>query len=427
MKLVVLAHGASLDGVEIHRDRPNPGIGGTQFTRIRLADAFAQRFPQHSVALVSDHEFTVADAPKNLRQVTVDRFEDVLTELPSDRSDWIVTGPSMLVCRLDPSAVRAVAARTILTSHLMYDCDLWEAERITRFGAVAGVGAYNFHSMRTRSPRVYLRNLFHPGWSASSAPTGSEDLREPVDVFRIVHIGALLPLKGFHDLARLWPEIRDRIPNVRLDVIGGSSTYGHDATHPDIPTDREFGDRILQHLPVSDIRNGLVTFHGNVGAEKESVIRGADVAVLNVAGRPECFPGALLECLDLGVPVVGSAANGLWDGMRHFPEVTTTSPEQVVTRLERLIDEPGLRTRLAERARSVGQDFRNENEAILKRWEKVGAALLQQRRPEDFSPSPHPVPAWKLSARHRTMRGRYELSRSGTLQSMWRLGRRVRA
>lgn len=424
MKLVVLAHGAMLRDVIVHRDRPNPGIGGTQFTQIRLAGAFAQRFPQHSVELIGDHEFLIEDAPANLHQVTVERFEDALTRLAEDCGDWILTAPSMLVRRLDTDAIRAVAARTILTSHLMYDCDLWEAERITRFGVVAGVGAFHYHSLRPRSPRVYLRNLFLPGWSASGPIVGGSGEAARSDEFRIVHLGALLPLKGFHDLAQLWPEIRERIPNARLDVVGGSSTYGHEATHPDIPTDREFGDRILQHLPVSDIRSGRVTFHGNLGADKVPIIRNADVAVLNVTGRHESFCLAVLECLDLGVPVVGSAANGLWDSMRHFPEATTTSPAQVVDVLVRLANDPSQRAALAERAVAIGQLFRDENAAILERWQSVATAILEGRRPPSFAPLPEPAPPRRLTAIHRQHRIRYELSRSGVLRKTWRAVRR---
>jgi glycosyltransferase involved in cell wall biosynthesis len=421
VRLVILAHGSALADVVVRRDRPNPGIGGTQFTRIRLADAFARRFPQHTVELVSDHAFSVFDAPGNLRQVTVERFEDHLAGLASDGDEWVLTGPSMLLCRLDPAVIRRVASRTIMTSHLMYDCDLWEAERIARFGAVAGVGAYHYHSLRPRSPRTYLRDLFLPGWSQ---PPSAPDVvlnESRAGQFRIVHLGALLPLKGFHDFARMWPDLRDRIPDVQLDVIGGSETYGREVTHPEIPTDGAFGDRILRHIPLEDIRSSRVVFHGNLGAAKEAVVRRADVAVLNVTGRPECFPGALLECLDLGVPVVGSAANGLWDGMRHFPETTTVSPTEVVDRLVALASNPDLRRLLAVRARSVGERFRDENETILDRWEEVATAVLERRDPPRLTPQPAPRPAWRLLLTHWWNRGRYELSRSSTLKSAWRM------
>jgi glycosyltransferase involved in cell wall biosynthesis len=420
VRLVVLAHGSMLSGRTIQLDRPNPGIGGTQFTRIRLADEFARRFPQHTVELVSDHAFSVFDAPENLRQVTVERFEDHLVVLADDGDEWVLTGPSMLLCRLEPAVIRRVASRTIMTSHLMYDCDLWEAERIARFGAVAGVGAYHYHSLRPRSPRTYLRDLFLPGWSQPPSAPDVTLNESRAGQFRIVHLGALLPLKGFHDLARMWPDLRDRIPDVQLDVIGGSETYGREVTHPDIPTGLEFGDRILRHIPLKDVRSGRVVFHGNLGASKEAVIRRADVAVLNVTGRPECFPAALLECLDLGVPVVGSAAYGLWDGMRHFPEMTTVSPAEVVDRVVALAADPHLRRRLAVRAQAVGQGFRDENTAILDRWEEVATAILEQRRPARFTPQPAPCPSWRLSMSHWRIRGRYELSRFSTLRAFWR-------
>ena len=128
MRLIVLAHGPMLEGRTIDRDQPNPGIGGTQFTRLRLADAFAARYPQHTVEVVSDHRFRLTPAQPNLRLTLGARLEDRLAALADSDDDWIVTGPSLLLGHLHPDVLRAIGPRTIITSHLMHDTDLLPSE-----------------------------------------------------------------------------------------------------------------------------------------------------------------------------------------------------------------------------------------------------------------------------------------------------------
>jgi glycosyltransferase involved in cell wall biosynthesis len=422
MRLVVLVHGRMLDGKRVDRDAPNPGIGGTQFTRLRLADAFAQRFPHHQVEVVSDHDLTLAPTQPNLTVTAGVDFEDRLNALATETDGWILTGPSMLLRRLDPKILQVVGKRTIVTSHLMHDADLWAAERKVRFGAAGCTGSHHFQASRSRSPRVYLRDLFLPGWSTDLRT------RSPVDdgVFRIVHVGALLPLKGFHDLARVWPAIRAAVPRVRLDVIGGSATYGLSSDHPLLPTGQAFGTEILRHIPERDVRDGRVVFHGNLGPEKIDIMRQAHVAVLNVAGRPVCFPATALECLDLGVPVIGSARHGLWDSMHHLPECTTRDPSEVVDRLAAFATRPTLWAEMAGRAAEVADGFRAENDVILERWEAVAAALLEGHRPPVFAPEETSRSWIAHTAEHLHKRLHHEAGRSAAAGPIRVLRRRLR-
>jgi len=408
LRLVILVHGQNLEGMIFAPDQPNPGIGGTQFTRIRLADRFAQRFREHTVDVWSERPIMMPGAPANLH-LHSGPLNVFLEDLADATDDWVLTGPSMLLRRIPADVLQRVARRTIITSHLMHDGDLWEAERVTRFGAAGCVGAYHFHATRSRSPKVYLRNLFLPGWEQ---PTPSQSSRDETNGLRIVHVGALLPLKGFDDLARIWIDIRRAVPDVTLDVIGGADLYSTVNDHPLLPTTRAFGDRILEYLPEADIVDGRVTFHGRLGAEKADIIRAADVAVLNVANRHESLCAALIECLDLGTPVVGSAANGLWDSMRHLPELATRRPEEVAPILARLRDHPEKLDSLSDRGLAVAADFRAENDAIIERWDVIATALLERRTPPSFAPTPRPAASTRLWSEWAQRRLRHELRRS---------------
>lgn len=409
MKFIVLVHGEAVSGMQFSLDAPNPGIGGTQFTRIRLADAFARRFPANQVEVVSEHQFEIVNAPDNLTQ-QVSAFDDYLAALAATAGDWVVTGPSMLLKRISPDILRRIASRTIITSHLMHDADLWDAERMATFGAAGCVGAYHFHATRPKSPKVYVRNLFMPGWAPPS--NGRTRSHDDAARLKIVHIGPLLPLKGFDDRAAIWPEIKAAVPEVQLDGIGGANVYGTSNSHGLLPTTKAFGDKILESLELEDVSSGRVKFWGRLGVEKTAIIKSANVAVLNAASRPECFPGTLLECMDLGTPVVGSAANGLWDSMRHFPELTSKTPSEIPTILARLATNHEELLALSRRSQNVAADFRLENDQILDRWNAVATALLNDKNPVLAPPTPRPMPQHKALAVYAKKRMCHELRRS---------------
>lgn len=422
MRLVVLAHGKSLSGRRFSPDRANPGIGGTQFTRVRLAEAFSRRFSEHQVEIVSEYPFEMALERANLQRHCAP-FEEFLGQLIHDSDDWVLTGPSMLLKTFREDILKAVAPRTICTSHLMHDQDLWDAERVTAFGAVGCVGAYHFHATRCHSPKVYLRDLFLPGWEHEAVEHHTDAERSE---FRIVHIGALLPLKGFDDLAQIWRDIRDAVPTASLDVIGGADLYGRANDHPFLPTTKVFGDEIMRYLSEEDLESRNVRFHGRLGSEKLGLIRQSDVAVLNVGNRQEALCAALIECLDLGTPVVGSAATGLWDTMRYFPELSTRQPNDVPPILSHLHQHRDELAALRERSQTVARHFRDENERIIERWAATMTAVLEGRTPPSFKPKPSPEPSFVSWTRWAKRRARYELRRSPAGSSSARLAQSIR-
>ena len=205
---------------------------------------------------------------------TCDNFLFIITALDALRM------PSELLSR--------IAFRTILwVRHPFFN-----PRRLTDsdFLATIHVGEYQYFSNRSfYRKNWFIQNLFTPFTSVSSR-------KLPMDgKVKIIYLGALFQVKGFGHIARQWSSIKRIVPNAELHVIGSSSTYGKVPEHEMIPCDSEFAEEILMSIPLTDISEGRVVFHGNLGHEKFELMRNAHFAILNPTGASEAFPASPLN------------------------------------------------------------------------------------------------------------------------------------
>ena len=101
--------------------------------------------------------------------------------------------------------------------------------------------------------------------------------------------------KGLHVLVDALPRLRELVPDVHLDVVGGGD-------------DVEALQKRAADLGVAD----LVRWHGPVGhADLPARYRRAGVTVLPSLTESESFGMTLAEALACGCPVVGSDVGGI--------------------------------------------------------------------------------------------------------------------
>lgn len=136
----------------------------------------------------------------------------------------------------------------------------------------------------------------------------------------VVYLGALVPQKGFHMLARAWPEIVKARPSARLVVIGSGALYDNRAVLGPWGVAQESYERqeIIPFLSGPD-GNPLpsVRFAGRMGLEKKALLAAASVGVPNPTGQGENCPGSVLEFSALGTAVVSGARYGMLDTVLH--------------------------------------------------------------------------------------------------------------
>jgi glycosyltransferase involved in cell wall biosynthesis len=190
-------------------------------------------------------------------------------------------------------------------------------------------------------------------------------------------VSSLVPAKGFREIARAWPSLRRAIPGIRLEVVGGTELYGEGSAGRLIPTDPDFEREILRSIPESDIRAGIVRFHGVMGAEKFDVLSMCDFALLNPTGVSEAFPATPLECMAMGLPVIASDDFGMADCMRDFPELTVKRSGDIARRAKWLVSDVARYRALRARSLNTARNFAARAERNLGDWISLLEGLFE--------------------------------------------------
>ena len=174
------------------------------------------------------------------------------------------------------------------------------------------------------------------------------DLPAPVSVPRaseptIAFVGRLHAIKRVDALIEAVALARERVPALRLDVVGP-------------------GERLQRELTGLAARLGVadaVTFHGFVPAEEKlRILRSAHAGVLLSAGAG--LPMAALETMACGTPMVLSTGCHMPDADGRAAIVVDGSPQAAADAIVLLVSDPELRERLGTGAAAFAQDFRRE-------------------------------------------------------------------
>ena len=158
---------------------------------------------------------------------------------------------------------------------------------------------------------------------------------------RVVVLSRLVPHKQIEDALEAVAELRERMPGLHLDIIGGGW----------------WRQRLVDHvhrLEVSD----AVTFHGHVDdVTKHHVLQHSWVHVL--PSRKEGWGLAVVEAAQHKVPTVGYRSSGglsdsIVDGVTG---ILVDNHAELVDRLEQLLCDPVLRDQLGAKAQARSVEF----------------------------------------------------------------------
>ncbi|MCC3327582.1 glycosyltransferase family 4 protein [Nocardia abscessus] len=182
------------------------------------------------------------------------------------------------------------------------------------------------------------------------APTGAAETRTSAPT--VVVLSRLVPHKQIEDALAAVARLRDRIPGLRLDVIG----------------DGWWADNLRDNARELGIADA-VTFHGHVDERrKHELLARAWVHVL--PSRKEGWGLAVIEAAQHGVPTVGyRSSRGLTDSIVDGATgVLVDDVAQLAEAVGDLLDDPGARTVMGEKARARAREFS---------WEQTGIGVYE--------------------------------------------------
>ncbi|WP_281996157.1 glycosyltransferase family 4 protein [Ruegeria faecimaris] len=342
MKIGLYLENGGISGVDLsHPWRGNPGIGGTEFNFVTLAQAFADRFRSLGITPTL-YANNPANLPKDIRAV---QAPDCLTAVRMAESDGATAFLWRPTVRPDTDALTD-ALPDLRLSLFVWAHNTPRLQLLRRFAESDAVAAFvpvgieqarliGEHPIQMKT--TVISNGFHnPAFAAGNVEKDSD---------LIVYLGAMIPVKGFGVLARAWPRVVAAHPAARLAVIGSARLYRRE--NPvgawGLADERFEADQIRPHLAGPDGRpHPSISFLGVLGTEKIALMRRAGMGVVNPSGRGENCPGSAIEFLAAGTPVVSIAREGLLDVVTHEKTgLLGTEEDDLAENLLTLLNEPG--------------------------------------------------------------------------------------
>ncbi|MEV0325687.1 glycosyltransferase [Micromonospora echinospora] len=180
----------------------------------------------------------------------------------------------------------------------------------------------------------------------------------------LVFFGFVHPVKGIRHLIGALPALRREHPELRLLVAGGFTSQALPEAEA-----RAFRDELTALTHRHGVA-GAVTFTGYLPPERASAaLHAADVVVLPFTAGVTLKSGALLAALAHGRPTVVTVPDDGGDGL-HRSGAVAVVPERrdsaaLAGTVGRVLADPALRRRLAERGRTLAAGYA---------WPRVAAA-----------------------------------------------------
>ena len=200
--------------------------------------------------------------------------------------------------------------------------------------------------------------VFHVGIDLAAFPF--RGVRDSCDVYRLLSVGRLVPVKGHALAIRAVAALRSRGCSVNYTILGGG---------PEL-------DRLIQLVAELDVADEVQFCELVPHEQVVSWYQQADIYLHSGVTLPdgsfEGFGLAVAEAMAFGLPVVAFDCGGVTDLVRHDETGLLARPSDVedfVCQIRRLMDSPPLADAIARRARLLVEtehDQQKQMEVLLR-------------------------------------------------------------
>lgn len=316
MKIGFYLENRYIQDVDLSRpDKGNPGCGGTEYLFAALPYYLAKlRGETCTVVLLANHTGLL---PENVEPTQVGDVYDAARQAKRQGCDFFVYRPKRREETDVLDLIVELGLPTIGWAHITPTSPyLRRMARTDLFRALICVEHEQYDQIQDTpvcGKATYIVNgIDVDGFRVANPPKKEPGL--------VVYLGALVPQKGFHLLARAWPRVLQRHPEARLTVIGTGALYKPDAQlGPWGVAECQYEEKqIIPYLAGADGQpHPSVFFAGKLGQEKKDLLYRAMVGIVNPTGQTENCPGSSLEYQACGTAVVSGAYYGLLDTVLH--------------------------------------------------------------------------------------------------------------
>lgn len=363
MKIGIYLGGLSTPIDASNIEEGNPGIGGTEYMMLLLA-SYLGHYPQYSISVLTNQNI-LFNSSVNVYCNTEDSNLYQITKINSISILVVKSTLPIKVCQ----TINDPTIKIVVWGHNYYFNDY--ANYVARNNNIVAnvfVGKqlydrYIDHNIINKSTVIY--NMVP---IPSDADHFLRDKVPPV----VTYIGALIPTKGFHLLAKIWKEIVKNVPDAKLFVIGSGKLYDKTSRLGDYGiADAEYEKSFIKFL--LDDNNKLlnsVKFLGVVSEDKVKYFHNTGVGIINPSARSETFGLGIIEMNIYGIPVVTINKNGFPDTVENnVSGFLCRNLSEIKNKIIFLLKNPDINLRMGKNAKKRTKLFSPER--ILPQWMKL--------------------------------------------------------
>ena len=294
----------TISGIDLSRpELGNPGVGGSEYLFTLLASQLKKRGLD-----VTIYHYNVNTLPENSCEHIV---KDSISMLNKANSDGI----NVLIHQVGKTtewyhALEQTHINSVAWAHIYLEYNELKAIRKCKnVKRIVFVGKEEYDSYIDDDiieKATYIFNMI---------PMQATACKRELIKKRVTYVGSLVPAKGFHKLAQIWPEIIKRVPNAELYVIGNGKVYDRNAKLGKFGISQEdYENSFMEYL--TDEHGKIlpsVNFLGIVGSEKDAIFKNTSIGIVNPTALTETFCVSAVEMEYAYVPVISKKKWGLLD------------------------------------------------------------------------------------------------------------------
>ena len=339
----------------------NPGIGGSEYLFLLLAVSL-KKYAGNKFDVVIYH-YNKNRLPRSLDDVIVKDEMKLLDVLSKEKIDIFIhqLGKNQSWYNyLSEKRIKSIAWAHVYLSYEEMKCiTACECEKRVVFVGKEEYDAYIDEDIINKS--VWIYNMIN---------TDNHKVRKDNYSKEITYMGSLVPAKGFHVLASIWPEIIKKVPNAKLNVIGTGKLYDRNAQLGKYNiAEKLYEDSFMKYL--TDESGKIlpsVKFWGLLGNEKEEIFAKSAVGVVNPTAITETFCMSAIEMQICGLVVVSKKKWGLLDTIKDGKTgFLFSSKQEFINSIIKLLNDKNLNDTMGNNA----INFVKENfsiEKIIEKW-----------------------------------------------------------
>jgi glycosyltransferase involved in cell wall biosynthesis len=242
------------------------------------------------------------------------------------------------------------------------------------FKALVAVGSQQFESL-IDSPIAFKLTCINNGITLKACDKFTSIKKNKK---LVTYMGAIVPQKGFHVLARVWPEVLKQHPDAELRVIGSSKIYNENLEVGSLGiADEAYENEYL--IPYLCDTNGKlhksVSFLGILGPDKYKHISESLIGIVNPTGQTETCCVSAVEMSACSTAVVTGSYYALLDTVQNnITGLHGRGDNKLLENICKLLSNPELAIKLGSNGKELAKSNYEFN-IVSEKWKKLFSDL----------------------------------------------------